>query len=108
MRFEIVLSPRMKVSVGDLVQAWNATEACKEVGTVEVAKGEDQVYDAEVLEGGVALLDVGMDVDTHELYELLEQVLATKGVHEEVTMTPIDQPDGSRLLSITFKRDVND
>lgn len=109
MRYELALSPDLKVGTTSFVQEWQQRDGCQAITTARVAQGNDEVYDAASLEGGIVLLEsVGEDVSRHELYEAIEGVLRARGVEGALTQTPIEQPDGSVFLTISYAADRDD
>jgi tetratricopeptide (TPR) repeat protein len=62
-----------------------------------------------LLVGALALLStVGIGVVTNALYDLIKQVLTTKGEHTQTQIVKIDRPDGSHILGVTIDEQYDD
>jgi len=102
MEYQLALPPDLGLSPADFVAAWNASAACRSIAQASLSSSTSAQYDP-LLVGALALLStVGIGVATNALYDLIKQVLTSKGVHIRTQIVKIDQPDGTHILVVTI------
>lgn len=103
MKYEMTISPKIPVSEGDFIASWSQEERTDNAGTVRLADGARDVFDADILEGGdVVILETSnVGTDAGELYALIGAALRRAGASGTFTFTPLEYPDGSTLLAVS-------
>ena len=98
MEYQLALPPDLGLSPADFVAAWDASAECRSIAQASLSSSTGAQYDP-LLVGALALLStVGIGVATNALYDLIKQVLTTKGVHTQTRIVKIDQPDGTQIV----------
>jgi hypothetical protein len=102
MEYQLALPPDLGLSPADFVTAWNASAVCRSIAQASLASSTRAQYDP-LLVGAIAVLSsIGIGLATNALYDLIKQVLTTKGVHTQTKIMKIDQPDGTHILVVTI------
>jgi len=83
MEYQLALPPDLGLSPADFVAAWNASAECRTIAQASLASSTSAQYDP-LLVGAIAVLSSrGIGLATNALYDLIKQVLTTKGVHTD-------------------------
>jgi len=102
MEYQLALPPDLGLSPADFVAAWNASAECCTIAQASLSSSTSAQYDPLLVAALALLSTVGIGVATNALYDLIKQVLITKGVHTQTQIVKIDQPDGTRILVVTI------
>ncbi len=101
MNYQLVFSPRLNITPGDFVDAWNEDATTRTVAQASLAPTSGRAYNDPLLEAAWLLVStVGTGVVTNALSELIKNLLVKKGSKKHVKVTQRDQPDGTHLLVI--------
>ncbi|HEY6406710.1 MAG TPA: hypothetical protein VIY29_04490 [Ktedonobacteraceae bacterium] len=103
MEYQLALSPDLGLSSADFVTAWNEAPDCRTAAEARLTSSSKGTYDPLLLAGIITLLStVASGVLTNVISDLIKQRLEKKGVHKQVQVQQLEQPDGSHLLVVTI------
>ena len=100
MEYKVVFSPEMDVNPKDFAEVWNNTPECREIAKAEASKVQDTQFDMGIT--AVILLGIGTSIVGTAICELIK-TLVQKRVSKETEITQIDQPDGTRIITVKIK-----
>ncbi len=105
MNYQLVFSPRLNITPGDFVDAWNEDDTTRTIAQASLAPTSGRAYNDPLLEAAWLLVStVGTGMLTNALYDLVKNrvknLLVKKGSKKHVKITQLDQPDGTHLLVI--------
>lgn len=100
MEYQLIFSPRVDLSPGDFVAAWNAETTMQEVAQAGLTPGQAQTYNPLVDLVSLVLTTVGLGLGTNALYDLIKKPFEKKEPKKHITITKLDQPDGTHFLTI--------
>jgi len=98
MDYQIALSPDLGVSPEDFVSAWNELPECCAVADARVEAEAPRSF--EPLTAGAIVIGLVSGIVTNALYDLIKKALVKKGVREQVELSQIERPDGSRIILV--------
>lgn len=98
MDYQIALSPDLDISPEDFVAAWNEAPECRAAAAARVEAAAQRSF--EPLTASAILIGLGLGIATNALYDLIKYALVKKGVREQIELSQIEQPDGSRVIVI--------
>lgn len=94
MDYRVTLDPQLGLSAFDFIITWNATPACRAAATARTSASTPVRFDLNVVAGSsVALCGVDPSVGAADLCGLIRQVLAKRGMPEDIAVMAAG-PDG--------------
>ncbi len=104
MEYQIALSPDLGLSPEDFAAAWNEAAEYRNVAEARLSQSTSDHYDPFLLAGAIILLsNVGVNVLSNAVYDLIKQVLAKKGV-KSTKIVEIDTSDGTHIRIIVTEQ----
>lgn len=100
MEYQLIFSPRVDLTPGDFVTAWNAESTTQGVAQAELTPGKAQSYNPLVDLVSLVLTTVGLGLGTNALYDLIKKIFEKKEPKKHIKIRKLDQPDGTHLLTI--------
>ena len=105
MDIQLALAPDLDLTPTDFVAAWNETSECRAVAEARVEAAAGTQYDPLTLAAVVAVLGgVAINVASNAIYDLIKNAIARRRQPEDVTISAVDLPDGTRLIIVTPAR----
>lgn len=100
MAYQLIFSPRLDLTPGDFVTAWNTETATQTVARASLVSGDAASYNLLVDLVSLTLTNVGFGLATNALYDLITSIFSQKGHPKHIKIVQLDRPDGTHLLTI--------
>ena len=105
MEYQLALAPDLDLTPADFVAAWNETPECRAVAKARVEAAAGTQYDPLTAAAVVAVLgSIAVSVASNAIYDLIKEALAKRRQPEDISISALDMPDGTRLIIVTQTR----
>ena len=102
---QLALAPDLDLTPADFVAAWNETPECRAVAEARVEAAAGTQYDPLTAAAVVAVLgSIAVNVASNAIYDLIKEALAKRRQPEDISISALDMPDGTRLIIVTQTR----
>lgn len=102
MNYQLALPPDLGMTSAEFAAAWNADPACRAAAEAQTTDEPPRRF--ETITVGVIVFNVALGLATNALYDLIknlvQQKLQQKGLHADLELLKLEQPDGSELLVV--------
>ncbi len=106
MDYQVALAPDLDLTPAGFVAAWNETPECRAVAEARIEAAAGAQYDPLTLAAVVAVLgSVAINVASNVIYDLIKDAITKRRHPEDVSISAVDLPDGTRLIIVTPARD---
>jgi hypothetical protein len=101
LEYQLVFAPGLEISPADFVTAWNEEVSTQEVAQAQLVPNTAKPFSGPVVDTTILVVTtVGLGLSSNALYDLIKTIVTKKKQHKHPKVTPLHQPDGTRLLVV--------